>query len=427
VPVRGETNLYNAQLWFMEGGAQSVEIEVAGSAGAGRVTVPVDAVARRVLTMPNGLGGILAALGVILVALFVSIIGAAVRESMLKPGDASSPRQRFVARVAMSIGTTVLLLLLWLGSRWWDSEAADYRNNRLYQPIEAVATIRDDNGRRTLRLEVTDPKFARSAPLVPDHGKLMHLFLIREPGLDAFAHLHPIKRDRKTFDSDLPDLPPGRYRLYADVTHETGFTDTLTTAVEIAEAATKSGAANSPALRDDDDSSWVESRGEPRDGLNISRLTNQNQMKWFPPDRIVENAPVQLRFEVRDNDGKAVTLEPYLGMRGHLALRRDDGAVFTHLHPGGSASMAAMQLSTLRSEGKLPLKAAFGADDPLCKLPAPSDSDQNWLAGRSAADNSSVSFPYAFPKAGRYRLWVQVRITGEILTGVFDVEVSPNT
>src|SRR2546421_6905998 len=26
-PVHGETNLFNAQLWFMEGGAQSVEVE----------------------------------------------------------------------------------------------------------------------------------------------------------------------------------------------------------------------------------------------------------------------------------------------------------------------------------------------------------------------------------------------------------------
>src|ERR1044071_186660 len=57
--VPGETNLYSAQLWFMEGGAQSIEIELSGSSGTGRVTIPVDAVARRVLGVPKALGGIL--------------------------------------------------------------------------------------------------------------------------------------------------------------------------------------------------------------------------------------------------------------------------------------------------------------------------------------------------------------------------------
>src|ERR1051326_9274416 len=119
-------------------------------------------------------------------------------------------------------------------------------------------------------------------------------------------------------------------------------------------------------------------------------------MKWAGPRQIVANRPINLRFSIRSGEQKPVEFEPYLGMRGHLALRREDGAVFTHLHPGGSASMAAMQLSVLRTEGKLPLKAAFGADDPLCQLPAMGAGEQEWLRGVSN-DSSSVAFPYAFP------------------------------
>src|SRR5439155_11682642 len=125
--------------------------------------------------------------------------------------------------------------LLWGGKRWWDGDAADYRNNRLYQPMAAAASVLSKNGQRILTLEITDERFVHTAPLVPDHGKLMHLFLMREPKLDAFAHLHPIKRDRKTFETSLPDLPAGSYRLYADITYETGFSDTLTTAAELPE------------------------------------------------------------------------------------------------------------------------------------------------------------------------------------------------
>src|SRR5260221_2492362 len=226
--VRGETNLYNAQLWFMESGSQSVELEITGANGTGRVTIPVDAVARRVLTMPKGLGILLAVLGSLLVLLLVSVIGAAVRESVLEPGIEPDLRRRIRGGLATGLTGVIIFLLLWGGKLWWDSEAADYRNNRLYRPVEAAAQTRIENTQRILRIEITDPRFERSAPFVPDHGKLMHLFLMREPKLEVFAHLHPVKLNRTTFETPLPDLPAGRYQLYADVTYETGFSDTLT-------------------------------------------------------------------------------------------------------------------------------------------------------------------------------------------------------
>ena len=38
---------------------------------------------------------------------------------------------------------------------------------------------------------------------------------------------------------------------------------------------------------------------------------------------------------------------------------------------------------------------------------------------------NSVSFPYEFPSAGRYRLWVQMKSEGRVFTGVFEAEVRP--
>ncbi len=375
--VRGETNLYSAQLWIMEPGAHSIQIEITGPAGHGRVA--------------------------------------------MEPGAELPLRRRWLARGGMLLGGILLVLLLCGGKYWWQLEAAEYRNNRLYRPVEAQADLRFEGAKRVLRLEV--PSFGGAAPLVPDHGKLMHLFLVREPGLDAFAHLHPIKRDKKTFETVLPDLPAGSYQLYADVTYETGSSDTLTTKVEITEKPV--GERSDPDLKNDDpDDSWQVSPALLANTANREfQLAPNCTMTCQGPQRLRINEPVVLRFAVRDGNGEPIVLEPYLGMRGHLALRRDDGAVFTHLHPGGSASMAAMLLSELRFEGKLPLKAAFGADDPLCQLPPMTPGEQPWLRGIGGSDASTVSFPYAFPKPGRYRLWVQVRVKGVVLTGVYDLEV----
>jgi hypothetical protein len=76
--------------------------------------------------------------------------------------------------------------------------------------------------------------------------------------------------------------------------------------------------------------------------------------------------------------------------------------VFTHLHPVGTVSMAAAEL----------LAARAGSAQPM-PLPA-------------AEPAVEVEFPYAFPRTGAYRIWVQVRTgpDGGVQTGVFDVEVA---
>jgi len=313
------------------------------------------------------------------------------------------------------------------GKKWWDAEAADYRNNRLYRPFAANALVTAEDGKRRLTLTLDPPRPQRATPVMADHGKLMHLFLIREPALDVFAHLHPIKRGgRYRFETELPNIPAGSYRLYADVTFETGSAETSTTVVRIpapAAGGEKEPASDSdqPPRPVDPDDSWRVMTSPKIVQPDSCPLSDQYEMTWLTPPRIEVNQQVKLRFNVRDKNGQAPELEPYLGMRGHMVLRSEDGSVFIHVHPGGTPSMAAMQLSVLRTEGRLPLEAAFGSDDPMCVLPAPGQAEQNWLGGFGA--DSDVSFPYAFPRAGRYRLWVQVKVHGEILTGVFDAQV----
>ena len=408
--VSGETNLFGAQLWFMRAGAQSVEIEVVGVSGRGRVMVPVNAIATRVLEMPRGMSVMLGTLGAGLVILAASIFGGAVRESVLPAGEVPSRKRLWSARGMAAFALTTMVAILWFGNQWWQREAGDYHNNRLFRPVETDAEM--SGGR--LRLKFALDLLRRNGPLVPDHGKLMHLFLVREPGMDVFAHLHPTKINWNTFESSLPDLPTGNYRLYGDVTYETGFSDTLTTSIRIPPP--MDGKRSQP----DADDAWRVA--EPHDATLLDArdvaLSKNFSITRLGDAAFMENQETQLRFVIRHVQGGAVNLEPYMGMAAHLILRHDDGTVFTHLHPSGSFSMAAKQLFDLRAEGKAPLKIASYTNEPICRLP---------LNGPVGAVNArdEISFPYAFPKAGNYRLWVQTKIAGEILTGVFDISVAP--
>jgi hypothetical protein len=58
----------------------------------------------------------------------------------------------------------------------------------------------------------------------------------------------------------------------------------------------------------------------------------------------------------------------------------------------------------------------------MCKLP-PVTLNEDVLKANSSIESSTVSFPYAFPKPGNYRLWVQVKVQGQVLTGIYDVQV----
>src|SRR5688500_992830 len=122
--------------------------------------------------MQPGMGALLAVLGVFLFAGAVTIVGAAVRESVLAPGEAPDDRRRLRARVVTVLAGVLLALVLIGGKRWWDSVEAEERAD-LYRPFAVEASVRG----RTLALDITDTRNRNWSPLIPDHGKLMHLFL----------------------------------------------------------------------------------------------------------------------------------------------------------------------------------------------------------------------------------------------------------
>lgn len=408
--VPGDTTLYSAALWLMTGGSYGVQVTVQGAAGSGTALVPVMAVATRRLALDKPLGAALLVLALFLFAGAVTLIGAAVRESGLEPGVVPDTRRTLRSRVAMGIATVVFALALLGGRGWWNSVDAAYRTG-LYQPLHATTTVRTAGPTAALHLAIDDTSWTNSrrqwTPLIPDHGHLMHLFLVRDTTLNAFAHLHPLPIDSLAFETDLPPLEPGRYRVYADIVHESGFAQTLVSTVEIPRAAVTW-------QRSDQDDAWTE--GPAVTGpTRVSRLADGSSMTWqLGEGPIVVDQDARLRFLVTDPRGRPATLEPYMGMAGHLMLTRGDGAVFVHLHPAGTVSLAALETFTMRQPGDT-IRGRLSARITAMESGVHRDEPQP-VPG-------SVSFPYAFPKPGRYRLWVQVKRAGRILTGTFDVDV----
>ncbi|MBB4664861.1 hypothetical protein [Conexibacter arvalis] len=100
------------------------------------------------------------------------------------------------------------------------------------------------------------------------------------------------------------------------------------------------------------------------DGGETVALSGADQL------RAGESATLDFAIE---RDGEPVEVEPYLGASGHLVALRDGDLAFLHVHPSGDG----------------------------------------------------VSFETAFPTAGAYRLFLQVKVDGAVRTAAFTVEVEP--
>jgi hypothetical protein len=145
-------------------------------------------------------------------------------------------------------------------------------------------------------------------------------------------------------------------------------------------------------------------------------------MLWEKDGPLRENREAQLRFKVVDATGRPLPLQPYMGMLGHAAVRRDDGTVFAHLHPVGSISMASQEFFTQGADDGQPSRHSQNPTDESDPPSTHTTVDHSaHLTGRGPEDG--ISFPYEFPKPGRYRIWVQVKSNGQVMTGVFDAEV----
>lgn len=412
LPAKDDPQFFSGKLWLMASGSWQVRIEADGDRGAGTLAVPVPAFARSTMPMQKDLGALLTGLLILLVLAIVSIFGAARREGQLEPGQPSGLSQRRAARITMAITLAIVLGLLSLGGWWWKVAAAERAQQMIYNPPQLLASLLP-GGKLLLRVGEsawhTRRPEAVSTKLIPDHGHLMHLFLIRTPQMDRFYHLHPVEDKGGVFLDVLPPISGGHYQIFADIVRESGFPDTLVAEMDIPEIPGQP-------LAGDDSAATVPALTPDAPGNVKFLLPDGAEMVWErQPGPLHPNQLLWFRFHIQAADGKTATdLEPYMGMAGHAEFVRSDLSVFAHVHPDGSAAMAAVELA----QASLPGRSN-----------GPSTSAGNLMPGmvmqgaHTSSPPSSVAFPYGFPKPGLYRIFVQVKRAEHVETGAFDTWV----
>jgi len=106
------------------------------------------------------------------------------------------------------------------------------------------------------------------------------------------------------------------------------------------------------------------------------------------PETIRAGEPARFAFTLTRDGAPVTDLAPYLGAAAHVAIVSEDASDFAHTHG------EAVGTASPGDDGH-PVPAAFGPE---------------------------VRVEHAFPKPGRYKLWVQIGHDGKVLTVPFAAE-----
>jgi len=393
----GDPHWFAGKVWLMESGVWELHADVAGPQGMGTLVMPVPAYARRTLPMQQSLGALLFALMLLLAVGIISIAGAATREGILPPAVTPSPRNLRHGRSAIQVAAVLVAAILALGNWWWNAQAAELKRTMLYNAPPLEVGFQADQ--LTLKMDENfwhqTRKDQWSMSLIPDHGHLMHLFLLRVPAMDRFYHLHPEQISEGLFRVKLPAISSGDYKVFADIVRATGFPETMVSEITFPDVTGEPFSG--------DDSGVSTSAFEPPPQLTTaSPLADGGRMIWERDGTALRAGEVNwFRFRIEDADHKPVDdLETYMGMSGHAEFVRSDLSVFAHIHPAGSVPMASLMIAQKDSG-----------------LAVDHRSMNNRTSEKLSAE---ISFPYGFPQAGDYRLFIQVKRHGLVETGVFD-------
>jgi hypothetical protein len=225
-----------------------------------------------------------------------------------------------------------------------------------------------------LRLTIREP---RTHAVVRDfatvHDKRYHLFVIGAD-LEHYAHVHPAQEADGTWTMDVTVPRAGYYTLYSDFLPAGGAPQVV--ALPLVTAGYRGDLAASRATL-------------TPDRVLRTRAGDMTVALAVPPDGFAAGREERFACQLTDRrSGAAVgDIEPYLAAWGHTLILSEDTLAVVHAHPVEPPPL----------------------DDP------------------AARGGPTITFKALFPKAGRYRIWTQLKRHGEVVTAVFTVDVASPT
>jgi hypothetical protein len=324
------------------------------------------------------------------------------RDSVRPRGSGIEPEDRVRGRRYAILGMVVwVLFLTFTGRAWKDfNDIAQWlATNQLTSEIELRGGPAVAGKQVSVHIDVRGRGGDPLTNVVPDHGKMMHLILVDEPGATHFVHIHPEMVEPSVFAFEFTPPAAGTFRFFGDILRATGETETITGVLEV-------GAGSAPdrlIFADPDDSHSVQSPiGAGEVSQSEFEVGDGMVMRWSSSEIPVLQAGDfhRLTFELVDGDGRLVdSIDPYVGMEGHMVVLRDDFEIYAHVYPRGTL--------------------ASPSGEPAAEASQPTDGAPTTLEGLPPV----ARFPYGFPQDGLYRLWVQMKRDDRVYTGVFDIRV----
>jgi Cupredoxin-like domain len=264
------------------------------------------------------------------------------------------------------------------GSVWAGNAAGTYHLDLTMTPpaVKAGEPV-------ALSFQAIDPRGKSIRFLELVHERPLHLLIVSEDLAD-FDHVHPEQVVGTTYDVTHVFPHGGRFRMYASYTPPGSGTLVQSFTVNVA-------GTPAPAVPLVSDERWT----KVVDGVKAA-------LRFDGPLHAGADIALECSFTDAVTGNPVTDLQLYLGSLAHIVLIHQDLGSFVHLHP--------FEAGEVYDPSK----------DPSAHFHDPKDLAKKLIG----ASPSQVTASANFPRAGTYKLWVQIARGGRTITVPFVLDVA---